>query len=67
MMINIAEGKTIIFNFPLSIFNSAAERLPDKLKSDRFLFPILPHPLQKTNKKISPVFRAFSFSTEGIF
>ena len=28
----IAEGDTIIFNFPLSIFNSAAERLPDKLK-----------------------------------
>ena len=28
----IAEGDTIIFNFPLSIFNSAAVRLPDKLK-----------------------------------
>ena len=28
----IAEGDTIIFNFPLSIFNSAAEWLPDKLK-----------------------------------
>ena len=28
----IAEGDTIIFNFPLSIFNSAAEWLPGKLK-----------------------------------
>ena len=28
----IAVGDTIIFNFPLSIFNSAAEWLPDKLK-----------------------------------
>ena len=32
MIINIAEGDTIIFNFPLSIFNSAAVRLPGKLK-----------------------------------
>ena len=28
----IAVGDTIIFNFPLSIFNSAAEWLPYKLK-----------------------------------
>ena len=36
MIINIAEGDTIIFNFPLSIFNSAAEKLPGKLQFDYF-------------------------------
>ena len=38
----IAVGDTIIFNFPLSIFNSAAEWLPYKLKFDRKTCSVLP-------------------------
>ena len=41
----IAEGDTIIFNFPLSIFHSAAERLSAKLKfkpGDSAKKPLLP-------------------------
>ena len=38
----IAVGDTIIFNFPLSIFNSAAEWLPGKLKFETLSAKIPP-------------------------